>query len=57
VLQALPRIARADTEGGALAESLMAALTLTDDEANARLDAFLKKQSPKVTHSANGGEQ
>jgi enoyl-CoA hydratase/carnithine racemase len=51
VLQALPRIARADTEGGALAESLMAALTLTDDEANARLDAFLKKRSPKVTHS------
>jgi (methylthio)acryloyl-CoA hydratase len=57
VLQALPRIARADTEGGALAESLMAALTLTDEEANARLDAFLKKQSPKVTHSGNGGEQ
>ncbi len=57
VLQALPRIARADTEGGALAESLMAALTLTDDEASARLEAFLNKRSPKVTHSSNGGGQ
>jgi (methylthio)acryloyl-CoA hydratase len=49
VTQALPRIARADPETGLLMESLMAAIAASDDEAKARLNAFLEKRAPKVT--------
>lgn len=44
VIQALPRIARADPETGLLIESVMAAIAESDDEAKARLNAFLEKR-------------
>src|SRR5258707_13343867 len=50
VVQALPRIARSDPDGGFLWESLMAAITMGDDEAKARVNAFLEKRVPKVAH-------
>jgi len=43
IVQALPRIARADPETGLLMERLMAAIAVSDDEAKARLKAFLEK--------------
>jgi len=57
VLQALPRIARADPDSAFLTESLMAALAISDDDAKARLEAFFRKRTHKVTHSSNGGAQ
>jgi enoyl-CoA hydratase/carnithine racemase len=48
VVQALPRIARADPETGLLMESLMVAVTVSDDETKTRLHAFLEKRAPKV---------
>ena len=56
VLQALPRIARAEPDSAFLTESLMAALTIVDDEAKARLDAFFRRRAAKVAHSPDGGE-
>jgi enoyl-CoA hydratase/carnithine racemase len=56
VLQALPRIARAEPDSALLTESLMAALTIVDDEAKARLDAFFRKRAAKVAHSSDGGQ-
>jgi enoyl-CoA hydratase/carnithine racemase len=50
VLQALPRIARADPDVGFLLESLMAAVAVADDEAKMRLRAFLEKRAEKVSH-------
>ena len=50
VLQALPRIARADPDAGLMMESLMAAIASSDPEAKARLRAFLDKRAPKVVH-------
>jgi enoyl-CoA hydratase/carnithine racemase len=50
VLQALPRIARADPDVGFLLESLMAAVAVADDEAKLRLRAFLEKRAEKVSH-------
>jgi (methylthio)acryloyl-CoA hydratase len=50
VLQALSRIARCDPDSGFLLESLMAAITIEDDEARARVNAFLEKRVPKVAH-------
>jgi enoyl-CoA hydratase/carnithine racemase len=55
VIQALPRIARADPETGLLMESLMAAITESDDEAQARLHAFLEKRTTKVTNRSDAG--
>ena len=56
VLQALPRIARMDPDGGFLLESLMAALTTGDDEAKARLDAFFRTRAANAAHSPNGDD-
>jgi (methylthio)acryloyl-CoA hydratase len=53
IVQALPRIARADPETGLLMERLMAAIAVSDDEAKARLKAFLEKRASKVTHRAD----
>jgi (methylthio)acryloyl-CoA hydratase len=52
IVQALPRIARADPETGLLMESLMAAIAVSDEEARGRLRAFLQKQAPKVHRPA-----
>jgi enoyl-CoA hydratase/carnithine racemase len=57
VLQALPRIARADPDSAFLTESLMAALVVSDDDAKARLDAFFKTRAHRVTHSSGRDEQ
>jgi (methylthio)acryloyl-CoA hydratase len=51
VLQALPRIARADPDAGFLLESLMSAVAVADDEARLRLRAFLEKRAQKVSHA------
>ena len=51
VLQALPRIARADPDAGFLLESLMSAVAVADDEARLRLRAFLEKRAEKVSHA------
>jgi (methylthio)acryloyl-CoA hydratase len=51
-VQALPRIARTDTETGFLMESLMAAIAASDGEAKTRLRDFLDKRAPKVLHPA-----
>jgi (methylthio)acryloyl-CoA hydratase len=56
VLQALPRIARAEPDSAFLTESLMAALTIVDDEAKARLDAFFRNRAAKFAYSLDGGE-
>ena len=55
VIQALPRIARADPETGLLMESLMAAIAESDDEAKTRVNAFLEKRTSKVTHRSDAG--
>ncbi len=57
VLQALPRIARAEPDTAFLTESLMAALTIVDDDAKVRLEAFFRRRAAKVTHSQDGGEE
>jgi len=56
VLQALPRIARAEPDGAFFTESLMAALTIVDDEARARLDAFFRNRAAKIAHVPGDGE-
>lgn len=48
IMQALPLIAEQSMEHGLLAESLMAAVTASDAEANARITAFLEKRAAKV---------
>lgn len=48
IMQALPLIAEQSMEHGLLAESLMAAVTASDAEANARVTAFLEKRAAKV---------
>jgi len=50
VLQALPRVARADPETGSLLESLMFSVSAADEEAKTRLRAFLEKRAEKVSH-------
>jgi len=57
VLQALPRIARAEPDTAFLTESLMAALTIVDDDAKVRLEAFFRRRAAKVAHSQDGGEE
>jgi enoyl-CoA hydratase/carnithine racemase len=49
VIQALPRIAESDPRVGYLMESLMAAVAQGDDEAKARVNAFLEKRAAKVS--------
>jgi (methylthio)acryloyl-CoA hydratase len=51
VLQLLPRIARSEPAAGYAAEALAAAIAQGDDEAKARLKAFLEKRGPKVARS------
>jgi enoyl-CoA hydratase/carnithine racemase len=56
VLQALPRIARAEPDSAFLTESLMAALTIVDDEAKERLESFFRNRAAKAAHSTDGNE-
>ncbi len=48
VTHLLPRIARSDPAAGFAAEALAAAIAQGDEEAKARLKAFLEKRAPKV---------
>ncbi len=48
VMHLLPRIARSDPAAGFVTEALAAAIAQGDDEAKARLKAFLEKRAPKV---------
>jgi enoyl-CoA hydratase/carnithine racemase len=50
IIQALPRIARADPETGLLLESLIFSVAAADEEAQMRLRAFLEKRADKVEH-------
>jgi (methylthio)acryloyl-CoA hydratase len=56
VLQALPRIARAEPDSAFLTESLMAALTIVDDEAKERLESFFRNRAAKAANSTDGNE-
>jgi len=51
VTQLLPRIARSDPAAGFVTEALAAAIAQGDDEAKARLKAFLEKRGPKVARN------
>jgi (methylthio)acryloyl-CoA hydratase len=55
-VQALPRIARADSEAGFLMESLMATIAVSDAEAKTRLRDFLDKRAAKALHRPVAGE-
>jgi (methylthio)acryloyl-CoA hydratase len=57
MVQALPRIARSDPDGGFLLESLVAAITIGGDEAKARINAFLEKRVPKVAPLSGESER
>jgi len=48
VTQVLPRIAESDPAAGYLTEALISAIAQGDDEAKARLKAFLDKRAPKT---------
>jgi enoyl-CoA hydratase/carnithine racemase len=52
IVQALPRIARADPDTGLLMESLMATLVIGDSAAQKRIADFLQKRAAKVAHQA-----
>jgi (methylthio)acryloyl-CoA hydratase len=51
VMHMLPRIAASDPAAGFLAEALTAAIAQGDEEAKARMKAFLDKRGPKVARS------
>jgi len=51
VMHILPRIARSDPATGFATEALTAAIAQGDDEAKARMKAFLDKRGPKVARS------
>jgi enoyl-CoA hydratase/carnithine racemase len=51
VMHLLPRIANSDPAAGYVTEALAAAIAQGDDEAKARLKAFLEKRAPKVARS------
>ncbi len=51
VMHMLPRIAASDPAAGFLTEALTAAIAQGDEEAKARLKAFLDKRAPKVARS------
>jgi len=55
-VQALPRIARADSEAGFLMESLMATIAVSDEEAKTRLRDFLDKRAAKALQRSVTGE-
>jgi enoyl-CoA hydratase/carnithine racemase len=48
VTQVLPRIAESDPASGYVTEALISAIAQGDDEAKARLKAFLEKRAPKT---------
>ena len=48
VVQALPRIAESDPNAGFLMEALMSSIAQNDDDAKARMRAFLEKKAAKV---------
>src|SRR5205823_4955280 len=48
VTHVLPRIAESDPASGYVMEALIAAIAQGDDEAKARLKAFLEKRAPKT---------
>jgi hypothetical protein len=47
----LPRIANSDPATGFATEALVAAIAQGDEEAKARMKAFLEKRGPKVLRS------
>jgi enoyl-CoA hydratase/carnithine racemase len=49
VIQALPRIAEANSGQAYMMESMMAAIAQGSEEAKAKLKAFLEKRAKKVT--------
>ncbi len=51
VMHVLPRIARGDPATGFATEALTAAIAQADEEAKARMKAFLEKRGPKVARS------
>jgi enoyl-CoA hydratase/carnithine racemase len=51
LMHALPRIAETDSAAGYMLESLMSAIASNDEEAQARLAAFLEKRGPKATRN------
>ena len=51
VMHVLPRIAEQDRASGYLTEALIASIAQGDDEAKARLKAFLEKRAPKTLHT------
>jgi len=51
VMHLLPRIAKSDPSAGYVTEALAAAIAQGDEEAKARLKAFLEKRAPKVARS------
>ena len=51
VMHLLPRIANSDPAAGFVTEALAAAIAQGDEEAKARLKAFLEKRGPKVARS------
>jgi enoyl-CoA hydratase/carnithine racemase len=51
VMHILPRIARSDPATGLATEALTAAIAQGDEEAKARMKAFLDKRGPKVARS------
>ncbi len=51
VTQVLPRIAESDPASGYVMEALIAAIAQGDDEAKARLQAFLEKRAPKTVRN------
>jgi (methylthio)acryloyl-CoA hydratase len=48
IIQALPRVARMSGEDGLFTESLIAGITSADDEAKARMRAFVEGRGKKV---------
>jgi enoyl-CoA hydratase/carnithine racemase len=50
LIQGLPRIADTDRSTGYLVEALLSSVAQDDDEAKQRLQAFLEKRSPKISH-------
>ena len=51
VTHVLPRIAESDPASGYVTEALIAAIAQGDDEAKARLKAFLEKRAPKTVRN------
>jgi (methylthio)acryloyl-CoA hydratase len=51
IIHVLPRIAESDPASGYLTEALISAIAQGDDEAKARLKAFLEKRAPKTVRN------